>query len=93
MPINIDEFEAADKEDLKGDLEQSKDDKVLEYLAFNPGKAYSREEIQSATGITGLDLISVLSRLENQNLVRHKGSYWAIEEEQVDAEPTRTEQL
>lgn len=92
MPIDINKFEAASDEDLRSDSGQSKYDQILEYLAFNPNKAYSREEIQSATGITGLDLISVLSRLEREGRVRHKGSYWAIAPE-FEREPAEADRV
>lgn len=79
MPIDIDEFEAAPPEALQTATEASPTEHILEFLAFNPKKAYSREEIQTATGITGLDLIQALSNLENQGYVTHKGSYWIID--------------
>lgn len=79
MPIDIDEFEDAHPEDLHETPAKQDEDQVFEYLAFNPRKAYSRNDIQSATGIRTIDLVGILSRLEREGLIRHKGTYWAVD--------------
>lgn len=81
MPIDINEFEAASPDDLRTDGEPAPSEVVLEFLAFSPNKAYSRDEIESATGITGLDLVEALSTLESDGHVRHKGNYWTMTED------------
>lgn len=82
MPIDIDEFEAATPEELRElALDDTVYERVLQYLAFNPRRAYSRDEIQSSVGITDIDLFAILSWLESKGYVRHKGRYWAISPE------------
>ena len=82
MPIDIDEFEDMEPEELRElALDDTDYDRVLQYLAFNPRRAYARDEIQSSVGITGIDLFAILSRLEAEGYVRHKGRYWAISPE------------
>ena len=79
MPIDMEEFETADDDFFRGGSEVEVN-KVLEFLAFNPQKAYSRQEIQNALGMRTIELIFTLSRLEKEGLVRHKGEYWTVAE-------------
>ena len=79
MPIDIEEFEAATEEELRGGEALLKD-AVVEFLAFNPGMAYSREELQSSLEVDAIHLLHELSILERDGVVRHKGRYWAIAE-------------
>lgn len=76
MPIDIDRFESSSEERLGGGLSQP--ERVLSFLAANADKAYRPLEIADATDITENSINSVLKRLEDRDLVRHKGSYWAI---------------
>jgi DNA-binding transcriptional regulator GbsR (MarR family) len=80
MPIEINEFETQPGE-LLGIDEDTQAYKVLEFLAENSDKAFTPKEIRKATGIKKGSIGTVLSRLEGQNLVRHKGKYWAIVED------------
>ncbi|PSG99510.1 MAG: MarR family transcriptional regulator [Nanohaloarchaea archaeon SW_7_43_1] len=80
MPIAIDEFESQPEEILGLDKE-TQAYKVLEYLAENPDKAFTPKEISEETGIKKGSTGTVLSRLEDRNLVRHKGKYWAVIED------------
>lgn len=77
MPIDIDEFESADSEHLVSRRRPLESD-VLEFLAFNPEKAYTRKEISAEVDATLFELASVLSQLQADSLVRMKGSYWTI---------------
>lgn len=77
MPIDIEEFESATEEELRGGEDLLRD-AVVEFLAYNPGMAYSREEIQSSLEVDAIHLLHQLSVLEREGLVRHKGRYWAI---------------
>ena len=79
MPIDIEEFEDADDDFFRGSSELQFES-VLNFLAYNPGKAYSRQEIQSSLGLTWIELVATLSRLEQRGLVRHKGQYWTVAE-------------
>ena len=80
MPIGIDEFEAQPGEVLGMDKDTLAY-RVLEFLAENSEKAFTPMEIHEETGIKKSSLGAVLSRLEDQGLVRHKGKYWAIVED------------
>jgi len=62
---------------------------VLGFLAANPDKAFTPSEIREATGIARGSIGVVLSRLEESDLVDHRGEYWAIGHE-TDAQKTLT---
>jgi len=80
MPISIDEFETASEEGL-GIADGTNADRVLEFLADQPENAFTRKEIQEASEINPGSIGVVLTRLEAKGLVRHKGKYWAIAED------------
>ena len=80
MAITIDEFESQ-PEELLGLDEGTQAYKVLEFLAENPEKAFTPKEIAGETGIKKGSIGAVLSRLEDRSLVRHKGKYWAVAED------------
>jgi len=56
-------------------------DAVLTFLSDNPDKAYTLEEIHDATGVKKGSLGAVLSRLRERGLVKHRGKYWTIEDD------------
>jgi len=80
VPIDMEEFEAASEEDLQGNAVPLRD-AVIEYLAYNPNMAYSRDELQSSLEVDAINLLHQLSLLEREGIVRHKGRYWAIAED------------
>lgn len=80
MAIGIDDFEKQPEEVLNID-EGTQAFRILEFLGSNSGKAFTPSEISEATEIASSSIGAVLSRLEDQGLVRHKGKYWAIEED------------
>ncbi len=80
MAITIDEFESQPEEVLGLD-EDTQAYKVLEFLATNSDTAFTPKEIREETGIKKGSIGAVLSRLEDRSLVRHKGKYWAIIED------------
>ena len=80
MPIDIDEFEDAEDDDLQVHS-RPPEERVTEFLAFDPHKAYTRREIRSNVDLGTIELANVLARLKREGIVRNKGSYWAIEEE------------
>jgi transcription initiation factor IIE alpha subunit len=80
MAIGIDDFERQSEEVLNID-EGTQAFRVIEFLVSNSGKAFTPSEISKATEIPSSSIGAVLSRLEDQGLVRHKGKYWAIEED------------
>ncbi len=80
MPINIDRFE-----DEPGDIlditEGTQPHAILTFLAANDEQAFTQTEIYEATEIPRGSVGVVLSRLEERGLVRHRGRYWAIAED------------
>ena len=81
MPINIDRFEdePTDALDIK---EETQPHTILTFLATNDEQAFTQTEIHEATEITRGSVGVVLSRLEERGLVRHRGRYWAIAEDE-----------
>jgi predicted transcriptional regulator len=75
MPIDLKEFEESDEEEL---TRETNADRVLRFLSENPDKAFTQSEIRKSTGVKRGSISVVLSRLEKRGLVRHKGNYWAI---------------
>lgn len=77
MPINIDRFDETPTEAL--DIQQGTQPyRILQFLAENDDQAFTQTEIHEATDINRGSVGAVLSRLEDRDLVRHKGRYWAI---------------
>jgi hypothetical protein len=74
VPIDIEEFESGGD----GDLGATNAERILRFLATNADKAFTRGEIADATGLDPDVTSSVLNRLSEQQLVRHKRPYWAI---------------
>lgn len=77
MPIRIDRFESGpnDALDLKAGTQPHI---VLTFLATNNEQAFTQTEIHEATDIPRGSVGVVLSRLEDRELVRHRGRYWTI---------------
>ncbi|MFC7131326.1 hypothetical protein [Haloferax chudinovii] len=82
MPVSIDDFEA-------GDLPRgpSVPEQVVTYLYTHSNQAFTRSEIVTAISGNPNTVGTALSRLKDRNLVRHKGEFWAItdDEERVAA--------
>jgi predicted transcriptional regulator len=76
MPIDIDTFERSGEDDLGGGRTQP--ERVLSFLASHADQAFKPTEIAAETEIPNNSINAVLQRLEAQDLVRHKGQYWAI---------------
>lgn len=78
MPIKREKFENETEKEItisKGTNAW----KILKFLKENPDKAYTQKEIHQKTEIKRNSLGVVLSRLEDKNLIKHKGKYWTIE--------------
>ena len=75
MPIDIETFDESSGEELSG---LTNAEKVVRFLAENDDKAYTPAEISDRVDVKRNSLGTVLSRLEDRDLVRHKGDYWAI---------------
>jgi predicted transcriptional regulator of viral defense system len=80
MPINIDRFED-ESEDTLNIGEGTQPHTILSFLAANDEQAFTQTEIHEATEIPRGSVGVVLSRLEDRGLVRHRGRYWAIAED------------
>lgn len=78
MPIDIDTFER--ESTFEGD-EPTNAERILAFLQQNDDKAWTRGEIASGTGLDENVVSSVLNRLKQRNLVRHKSPYWALGDE------------
>jgi DNA-binding IclR family transcriptional regulator len=50
-------------------------------LTEHDDKAFTQTEIHEATDINRGSVGAVLSRLEDRGLVRHRGRYWAVGED------------
>jgi predicted transcriptional regulator of viral defense system len=80
MPINIDRFDEEPTEVLNLQ-EGTQPYCILQFLAEHDDKAFTQTEIHEATDIKRGSVGAVLSRLEDRGLVRHRGRYWAIGED------------
>lgn len=80
MPIGIDRFEEGPAEAL--DLQPGTQPyRVLRFLAEHDDQAFTQTEIHGASGIERGSVGAVLSRLDDRGLVRHRGRYWAVGED------------
>jgi len=84
MPIDIDEFEEKSDGAISIDTGTNAD-AVLRFLAENDETAFTQSEIHDETEVKRGSVGAVLSRLEEADLVRHKGKYWAVTPEAVEA--------
>lgn len=76
MPIDIDTFETTNEEELV--RRGTNAEQVLSFLAANPEQAFTPAEVAKETEVLRNSIGAVLSRLEDRDLVRHRGHYWAI---------------
>lgn len=77
MPIDIDTFESSPAERLQNDGETNAE-RVMRFLAAHSEQAFTQSEIRNATDVKAGSISVVLSRLEDRDLVRHKGNYWTL---------------
>lgn len=75
MSIDIDRFENRDPEEWE---DPTNAERVLAFLADRNDRAWQATEIARRTGVERGSIGPVLGRLREQDLVRHRGSYWAI---------------
>lgn len=80
MPISVDQLNEEPTEVL--DLQAgTQPHRILQFLAENDDKAFTQTEIHNVTDIKRGSVGAVLSRLADRGLVRHRGRYWAIAED------------
>ena len=75
MSIDIDQFDERSPEELDG---LSNAEHILQFLYANRDKAWKAKEIANQTPVNENSIHPVLARLEDRELVRHKGAYWAL---------------
>ena len=80
MPISKREFETESTSTLEFG-EETQPRRILRFLADNSDAAFTQTEIHEETGIKRGSVGGVLSRLEARGLVRHRGRYWMIAED------------
>jgi DNA-binding IclR family transcriptional regulator len=80
MPINIDHLDDG-PEDLLDLQEGTQPYRILQFLANHDDLAFTQSEIADRTDIARGSVGAVLSRLDDRGLVRHRGRYWAIAED------------
>jgi len=81
MPINIDRFEDGPEDTLEI-APRTQPHTILTFLADHDDQAFTQTEIHEATEIPRGSVGVVLSRLEDRGLVRHRGRYWAIADDE-----------
>ncbi|WP_211330679.1 MarR family transcriptional regulator [Halalkalicoccus subterraneus] len=79
MPIDIETFTDGSSEEL---TEVTNAEKVVRFLYRNNDKAFTPSEIAEGASIKKSSIGTVLRRLQDRELVQHKGDYWAIGDEQ-----------
>lgn len=77
MAIDIEQFEQG----AVGDG-MTTSEKILRFLKVNDDKAFTRSEIADAIDVNANTVGTNLSRLKDRELVRHRGNYWAITEDE-----------
>lgn len=75
VPIDIERFDDASEADLS---EPTNAERVVRFLLRNDDKAFTPSEIAEGTGVKRSSIGTVLRRLEERALLKHKGDYWAI---------------
>lgn len=90
VPIDIERFESTPETELTASAgKRTNAERVLSFLAAHRDQAFTPKEIREATDVSRGSIGVVLSRLEEQGLVRHRGEYWAIgDEDAVEMELT-----
>jgi predicted transcriptional regulator len=79
MPIDIETFTEASTDELS---QRTNAEMVIQFLYQNRDMAFTPAEIVEETDVKQSSIGTVLRRLEEKNLVRHKGDYWAIGDEE-----------
>lgn len=80
VPIDIETFSEASDDEL---TEVTNAEKVLRFLVRNSDKAFTPAEIAEGAGVKKTSISTVLRRLREREFVRHKGDYWAIDDEEA----------
>ena len=85
MPVD---FETYSPENGRIDLGEGTNARaILSVLLEHPGVGFTPAELHEQTGVARGSVGPTLSRLEDAGLVRHKGDYWAVAEDDRPFEP------
>lgn len=82
MPIDIETFETTSEERLR-ETDTTDTERVMRFLASHSDQAFTQNEICEGLGVEKGQLGVVLSHLQDSDLVRHKGDYWALGEDEA----------
>lgn len=81
MPIPADEFDSLDDDrpeiDLSPDTTQGT---IYRFLLGNADRAFRQREIIAALDVPAGSVGPTLSRLEDHDLVDHRGQYWRVDD-------------
>ena len=77
--IDIGEFENGDDDAFS---EWSDTERVLAFLAENDDRAWKASAVAERTGVNPDSISTLLTRLRDRGLVRHKEPYWAITDDE-----------
>jgi len=80
MPIDIETFDGTGGEGLS---EPTNGERIVQLLLTERDKAFRAAEIADRTAVKRNSVGTVLRRLESRGLVRHKGDYWALGDEEA----------
>jgi transcription initiation factor IIE alpha subunit len=79
MSIDIERFEDDDTDAID---RPTNAERVVGFLASHDDRAWTQSEISNRTGVKRGSIGPVLSRLHDRELVRHRGQYWAITDDE-----------
>ena len=77
--IDIGEFENADDD---GFDDRTDTERIVAFLAENDEKAWKAKAIAERAGVNPDSVSTLLARLRERGLVRHKEPYWAITDDE-----------
>src|SRR6056297_3248809 len=77
--IDIDEFEDADADEFE---ERNDTERIVLFLDEHDDRAWKAATIAERLGLETDAVSSILSRLKERELVRHKRPYWAITDDE-----------
>ena len=77
MPKDIEDFENEGVDFLR-ETEPNRDDDLADFLAYDSSKAYTIREIQASRSLSIIEIAARLGHLQEKEVVRNRGKYWAI---------------
>ena len=77
--VDIDEFDAADPEEFE---RPSASERILAFLADHDDRAWKASAVAEGADVNPDSVSTLLGRLRDKGLVRHKEPYWAITDDE-----------